>query len=107
MNYPYRPQKEWDIINIVKKAIRTLNKKKGTTLKMANISFGLGVDNKYGSGQLDTTISLTVQDAVSKKINKLFWYESFFNADLPDDKDEASGANKVSSPGDKVLLRVA
>jgi hypothetical protein len=107
MNYPYRPQKEWDIINIVKKAIRTLNKKKGTTLKMLNISFGLGVDSKYGSGQLDTTVSLTVQDTVNKKVNKFFWYESFFNADLPDDRDADSGANKVSSPGDKVLLRVA
>jgi len=107
MSYPYRPQKEWDIINIVKKAIRTLNKKKGTTLKMANISFGQGVDSKYGSGQLDTTISLVVQETISKRIMKLFWYESFFNPDLPDDKDEVSGVNKVSNPGDKVLLRVA
>ncbi len=74
---------------------------------MLNISFGLGVDDKYGSGQLDTTVSLTVQDTVSKKINSFSWYESFFNADLPDDKDEASGANKVSDSKDKILLRVA
>lgn len=109
MSYPYRPQKEWDIINIVQKAIRTLNKKKGTAFKfiMSNISFGQGVDSKYGSGQLDTTISLAVQEAVSKKMMKLFWYESFFNPDLPDDRDEASGASKVNKPEDKILLRVA
>ena len=74
---------------------------------MRNISFGLGVDDKYGSGQLDTTVSLTVQDTVSKKTIKLFWYESFFNAELPDDKDEVAGVNKVSKPEDKVLLRIA
>lgn len=74
---------------------------------MLNISFGLGVDSKYGSGQLDTTVSLTVQDTASKKINSFSWYESFFNADLPDDKDKDSGADRVNSPGDKVLLRVA
>lgn len=74
---------------------------------MLNISFGLGVDSKYGSGQLDTTVSLTVQDITNKKTNKFFWYESFFNAELPDDKDEDSGADKVSNPKDKILLRVA
>ena len=38
---------------------------------------------------------------------KLFWYESFFDPDLPDDEDEISGANRMSDPEDKVLLRVA
>ena len=38
---------------------------------------------------------------------KLLWYESFFDPDLPDDEDEISGANRMSDPEDKVLLRVA
>ena len=38
---------------------------------------------------------------------KLFWYESFFNVDLPDDKDEISGVSKVNKSEDKILLRVA
>lgn len=107
MSYPYRPQKEWDIINIVKKAIRTLNKKKGTNFNLLNINFGLGVDSEHGSGQLDTIVNLTVQETVSKKTMKVFWYESFFNPELPDVKDEASGASKVNKPEDKILLRVA
>ena len=37
----------------------------------------------------------------------MFWYESFFDPNLPDDKDEIAGANRISEPEDKVLLRVA
>lgn len=99
--------KQEKITEIIKAAIKKLNKIKGTNLKLYKISFGLGVDTKYGSGQLDTAISLTVQDTVSKKINKFFWYESFFNPDLPDNKDADSGANKVSNPKDKVVIRTA
>lgn len=38
---------------------------------------------------------------------KLFWYEGFFDPDLPDDKDEISGAGRASDPEDKILLRAA
>ena len=38
---------------------------------------------------------------------KLFWYESFFDPDLPDDEDIVSGASRINDPEDKVLLRVA
>ena len=38
---------------------------------------------------------------------RLFWYESFFDPDLPNDEDEISGASRISDPEDKILLRVA
>lgn len=38
---------------------------------------------------------------------KLFWYESFFDHDLPDDEDTVSGASRMSDPEDKVSLRAA
>lgn len=44
---------------------------------------------------------------VNNKYIRLFWYESFFDPDLPDDKDEDSGADRMSDPEDKILLRVA
>ena len=68
------------------------------------------MDNKYGTEsewQLDKTITVSIEDISNKKYMKLFWYESFFEADLPDDKDEISGASKMSDPEGKVLLRVA
>ena len=75
---------------------------------MIETKFSAGVDDKYGvEGQLDTAITATIKDTVNNKYIKLFWYESFFNADLPDDKDEISGANRISDPEDKILLRVA
>ena len=75
---------------------------------MLDTTFSVGVDDKYGTeGQLDTAITVNIKDTTTNKYIKLFWYESFFNADLPDDKDEISGASKMSKPEDKILLRVA
>ena len=75
---------------------------------MLNTTFSVGVDDKYGTeGQLDTAITATIKDTSSNKYMKLFWYESFFNADLPDSKDEISDISEVSGPEDKILLRVA
>lgn len=93
---------------MVKKAIKTLNDKKGSKFRLLNTTFGIGVDSEYGiAGQLDKTITVSIEDTSNNKYMKLFWYESFFDPDLPDDKDEDSGANRISDPEDKILLRVA
>ena len=109
MDYKHRRQKDnYYIVDIIKKAIKTLNDKNGTEFRLLNATFGIGVDSEYGiAGQLDKTITASIEDASNNKYMKLFWYESFFEADLPDDKDEISGASKMSDPEDKVLLRVA
>ena len=109
MDYKHRKQKDNDyIVDMIKKAIKTLNDKKGSKFRLFNATFGIGVDSEYGiAGQLDKTITVSIEDTSSKKYMKLFWYESFFEADLPDDKDEISGADRMSDPEDKVLLRVA
>ena len=109
MDYKHRRQKDnYYIVDMVKKAIKTLYDKKGTKFRLFNATFGIGVDSEYGiAGQLDKTITVSIEDSSSKKYMKLFWYESFFEADLPDDKDEISGASKMSDPEDKILLRVA
>ena len=74
---------------------------------MLDTTFSAGVDDKYGvEGQLDTAITVNIKDTTNNKYIKLFWYESFFNADLPDDKDEISGVSNAK-PEDKILLRVA
>ena len=104
----YKLQKDGDIINIINKAIKTLNNKKGSKFKLLDTTFKPGVNDKYGTeGQLDTAITVNIKDTTTNKSMKLFWYESFFNADLPDDKDIVSGANKVNKPEDKIILRVA
>ena len=75
---------------------------------MLNATFGIGVDSEYGiAGQLNKTITVSIEDTANNKHMKLFWYESFFDPDLPDDKDEISGASKMSDPEDKILLSVA
>ena len=109
MDYKHRRQKDnYYIVDIIKKAIKALNDKKGSKFRLLNATFGIGVDSEYGiAGQLDKTITANIEDASNKKYMKLFWYESFFEAELPDDKDEISGASKMSDPEDKVLLRVA
>lgn len=109
MDYKHRKQKDnYYIVDMIKKAIKTLNDKKGTKFRLFNATFGIGVDSEYGiAGQLDKTITVSIEDTTSKKYMKLFWYESFFEADLPDDKDEDSGASKMNDPEDKILLRVA
>lgn len=109
MDYKHRKQKDnYYIVDTIKKAIKTLNDKKGTKFRLFNATFGIGVDSEYGiAGQLDKTITASIEDTTNNKYMKLFWYESFFEADLPDDKDEDSGADRMSDPEDKVLLRVA
>lgn len=109
MDYKHRKQKDnYYIVDMIKKAIKTLNDKKGSKFKLLNTTFGIGVDSKYGiEGQLDKTITVSIEDTTDNKYMKLFWYESFFEAELPDDKDEDSGASRMSDPEDKVLLRVA
>ena len=109
MDCKHRRQKDnYYIVDTIKKAIKTLNDKKGTEFRLLNATFGIGVDSEYGiAGQLDKTITASIEDTSNKKYMKLFWYESFFEAELPDDKDEISGASKMSDPEDKVLLRVA
>ena len=109
MDYKHRKQKDnYYIVDMIKKAIKTLNDKKGSKFRLLNATFGIGVDSEYGiAGQLDKTITASIEDTSSKKYMKLFWYESFFEAELPDDKDIVSGANRISDPEDKILLRVA
>lgn len=109
MDYKHRRQKDnYYIVDTIKKAIKALNDKKGSKFRLLNATFGIGVDSEYGiAGQLDKTITASIEDASNKKYMKLFWYESFFEADLPDDKDEDSGADRMNDPEDKVLLRVA
>ena len=107
MEYKHRWQRDNDIIDTIKKAIKTLNNKKGSKFKLLETKFSTGVDDKYGTeGQLDTAITVTIKDTTNNKCMKLFWYESFFNAELPDDKDEISGVSNAK-PEDKILLRVA
>ena len=104
----YKRRDNYYIIDMIKKAIKTLNDKKGSKFRLLNATFGIGVDSEYGiEGQLDKTITVSIEDTSSKKYMKLFWYESFFEADLPNDKDAVSGAGRVSDPEGKILLRVA
>ena len=109
MDYKHRRQKDnYYIVDTIKKAIKALNDKKGSKFRLLNATFGIGVDSEYGiAGQLDKTITASIEDTSNKKYMKLFWYESFFEAELPDDKDEDSGADRMSDPEDKILLRVA
>ena len=104
----YKRRDNYYIIGIIEKAIKTLNDKKGTKLRLTNATFDVGVDSEYGiAGQLDKTITVGIENTTNNKYMKLFWYESFFDPNLPDDKDEISGASKMSDPEDKILLRVA
>ena len=104
----YKRRDNYYIIDIIKKAIKTLNVKKGTKLRLLNATFDVGVDDKHGTEwHLDKTITASIEDTTDNKPMKLFWYESFFDPDLPDDEDEISGASRISDPEGKILLRVA
>ena len=104
----YKRRDNYYIIGIIEKAIKTLNDRKGTKFRLTNATFDVGVDDKHGTEwHLDKTITVSIEDTTNNKHMKLFWYESFFDPDLPDDEDETSGANRISDPEDKVLLRVA
>ena len=104
----YERRDNYYIVGIIKKAIKTLNDKKGTKLRLTNATFDVGVGDKHGTAwHLGKTITVSIKDTANNKSMKLFWYESFFDQNLPDDKDEISGASKMSDPEDKILLRVA
>ena len=104
----YKRRDNYYIVDIIKKAIKTLNDKKGSKLRLIHTMFGVGADDKHGTEwHLDKTITVSIEDISNKKYMELFWYESFFDPDLPDDKDEISGASRMSDPEDKILLRVA
>ena len=104
----YKRRDNYYIVGIIEKAIKTLNDKKGTKLRLTNATFDVGVDDKHGTEwHLDKTITVSIEDTANNKSMKLFWYESFFDPNLPDYKDKISGASKMSDPEDKVLLRVA
>lgn len=109
MDYKHRKQKDNDYIaDTIKKAIKTPNDKKGTKFRLFNATFGIGADSERGTaGQSGKTITASTEDASSKKHMKLFWHESFFEAELSDDEDEGSGASRMSDPEDKILLRIA
>ena len=104
----YKRRDNYYIIDIIEKAIKTLNDKKGSKFRLTNATFDVGVGDKHGTEwHLDKTITVSIEDTANNKSMKLFWYESFFDPNLPDDKDEISGASKMSDPEDKILLRVA
>ena len=104
----YKRRDNYYIVDIIEKAIKTLNDKNGSKFRLLNATFGIGVDSEYGiAGQLDKTITVSIENTTNNKSMKLFWYESFFDPDLPDDKDIVSGASRISDPEGKVLLRVA
>ena len=104
----YKRRDNYYIVDIIEKAIKTLNDKKGTKFRLTNTTFDVGVDDKHETEwHLDKTITVSIEDTANNKSMKLFWYESFFDPNLPDDEDEISGANRIGDPEDKVLLRVA
>ena len=104
----YKRRDNYYIIDIIEKAIKTLNDKKGTKLRLTNATFDVGVGDKHGTEwHLDKTITASIEGTSNNKYMKLFWYESFFDPNLPDDKDIVSGASRISDPEDKILLRVA
>lgn len=93
---------------LINKVIRILNKKKGTNFKLEKINFVLGIDyNSPDPKQLSDGMTITIKDTVSKKQMRLGYYESYFNPEIPDNRDERAGVNRVSDPADKILLRVA
>ena len=104
----YKRRDNYYIIDIIKKAIKMLNDKKGSKFRLTNATFDVGVGDKHGTEwHLDKTITVSIEDTTDNKPMKLLWYESFFDPDLPDDEDTVSGASRVNDPEDKVLLRVA
>ena len=104
----YERRDNYYIVDIIEKAIKTLNDKKGTKLRLTNATFDVGVGDKHGTAwHLGKTITVSIKDTANNKSMKLFWYESFFDPNLPDDEDEISWASRISDPEGKVLLGVA
>ena len=69
----YKRRDNYYIVDIIKKAIKTLNDKKGFKLGLLNATFGIGVDSEYEiAGQLDKTITASIEDTSNSKYMKLF-----------------------------------
>ena len=50
MDYKHRRQKDnYYIVDMIKKAIKTLNDKKGSKFRLTNVTFDVGVDDKHGT----------------------------------------------------------
>ena len=50
MDYKHRRQKDnYCIADMIKKAAKTLNNKKGSKLRLLNATFGIGADDKRGT----------------------------------------------------------
>lgn len=45
----YKRRDDHYIIDIIEKAIKTLNDKKGSKFRLLNAAFGVGVDDKHGT----------------------------------------------------------
>ena len=45
----YKRRDNYYIIDVIKKAIKTLNDKKGSKLRLTNTTFDVGVDDKHGT----------------------------------------------------------
>ena len=69
----YKRRDNYYIVDIIEKAIKMLNDKKGTKLKLINTAFDVGVDDKHGTEwHLDKTITVSIEDTSNDKYMKLF-----------------------------------
>ena len=69
----YKRRDNYYIVDIIEKAIKTLNDKKGSKFRLLNATFGIRVDSEYGiAGQLDKTITVSIEDTTNSKSMKLF-----------------------------------
>ena len=56
-----RPEEE-RMTDIIKQAVKMLNKRRQMHLKVAKLDFACGVDHEYPSGMLDTCVTITLQN---------------------------------------------
>ena len=69
----YKRRDNYYIVDIIEKAIKTLNDKKGTKLRLTNATFDVGVGDKHGTEwHLDKTITASIEDTTNNKHMKLF-----------------------------------
>ena len=100
-------KKEEEYIKIVKAAVRHLNKVKGSSLKVYEITFGLGSNRDYKPNELVTMATVTIQNKEKKKTIKLLFDEATFDASYPWHWDEQANVSRARSDEDKVMLRIA
>jgi len=93
------------IIDIVNKAVKLLNEKKGTEFKLAKTTFG-GYFN-YDTDKLEIAATLTIENNVNKKFINLFYEKSFFDINIPSKYDDKANINKASNNETRLILRVA